>query len=358
MRVLQLIDSLEAGGAERVALNFANALAKEIEGSFLCATRAEGVLVKSIDNTVGYIYINKKSTLDIKAIIILNRFIKFNKIDLIHAHSTSYFLATIIKFLNPKLKLVWHDHYGESEFLDNRPRHILQICSLFFSHVFVVNSKLKAWAKKHLKVKSISYLANYAMLRTIPSETKLKGQYGKRVVCMANLRPQKDHLNLLKAFSKVIKKHPDWTLHLIGKNFNDNYSKTIFKFIKSENLEKHIFTYGSCPDTSTILKQCNVGLLSSKSEGLPLALLEYGLLGLPVIATNVGQCDEVIKDSYNGVLVSPNNVDELSKAILLYIEDEVLRHDFAVRFNKYIKTKYSKEVVINKVIETYKNIMV
>ena len=239
MRVLQLIDSLEPGGAERVAINFANTLAKEIEGSFLCVTRAEGILAKNIDAAVGYTFLNKKSTIDIKAIKVLNRFIKFNNIDLIHAHSTSYFLATIIKILNPKLKLIWHDHYGESEFLNSRPKRILGICSHFFNHVFVVNSKLKVWAKKHLKIKSIRYLANYAMLRTIPSEeTRLKGQHGKRVVCLANLRPQKDHLNLLKAFSKVMKMYPDWTLHLIGKIFYDNYSKSIFQFIKKENLSQ------------------------------------------------------------------------------------------------------------------------
>ena len=52
MNVMQLIDSLEAGGAERVAVNYANILANQVRNSFLCATRAEGILKISIGKNV------------------------------------------------------------------------------------------------------------------------------------------------------------------------------------------------------------------------------------------------------------------------------------------------------------------
>ena len=48
MRVLQLIDCLRSGGAERMSVTYANALAKRIEGSFLCCTRKEGLLKKQL----------------------------------------------------------------------------------------------------------------------------------------------------------------------------------------------------------------------------------------------------------------------------------------------------------------------
>ncbi|WNH09649.1 hypothetical protein [Thalassobellus suaedae] len=66
MNVLQLIDSLHAGGAERVALNYANALVPKIETSYLCATREEGLLKESLSKDVPYIFLNKKSALDLK----------------------------------------------------------------------------------------------------------------------------------------------------------------------------------------------------------------------------------------------------------------------------------------------------
>ena len=132
MKVLQLIDSLEAGGAERVAVNYANGLVNYLDGSYLCATRAEGILKFGLSNTAGYLFLNKKSTIDIKAIKFLNEFIRKNKIDIIHAHSSSFFLGTIIKILNPKLKLIWHDHYGNRVNDSFNHIFILKICSLFF----------------------------------------------------------------------------------------------------------------------------------------------------------------------------------------------------------------------------------
>ncbi|WP_260850296.1 hypothetical protein [Flavobacterium anhuiense] len=63
MRVLQLIDSLEAGGAERIAINYANALTDKIEFSGLIATRKEGQLLAQLDKDVVYHFLNKKKQL-------------------------------------------------------------------------------------------------------------------------------------------------------------------------------------------------------------------------------------------------------------------------------------------------------
>ena len=59
IRVLQIIDSLQVGGAERVAVNYANGLTDFIDESHLCVTREEGPLLKSVDSNVDYIYLNK-----------------------------------------------------------------------------------------------------------------------------------------------------------------------------------------------------------------------------------------------------------------------------------------------------------
>jgi len=353
MRVLQLIDSLEAGGAERVAVNYANGLLNRIDGSYLCATRAEGLLKSSVNNAVGYLFLNKKATIDVSAIWRLYRFIKKEGITVIHAHSSSYFLATLITILNPKLKLVWHDHYGKSEFLEQRPKRVLQCCSKYFDHIFSVNSKLKDWASSQLKAKTVSYLPNYAVVGDTVLSTRLKGTEGKRIVCLANLRPQKDHLNLLQAFKLVAKNNPDWTLHLIGKDFEDDYSRQVFEYIKSEALEDHVFFYGSCADVSAILLACNIGVLSSHSEGLPLALLEYGLANLAVVSTNVGECNQIIKNEKTGLLVNAENSKTLSVAIMSCIEELDLRNSYAKQLTRLINTDFSETTTLQAIVNTY-----
>jgi len=354
MRVLQLIDSLEPGGAERVAVNFANALSEKIETSFLCVTRSEGGLKKSISAKVDYLFLKKTKVIDLKAIKRLHVFISENKINIIHAHSTSFFLATIIKISNRKVTLVWHDHYGESEFLIERPKLILKWCSKFFNHTLCVNTKLTEWSKNVLKLSLVNFLPNFAVQNVEEPVTKLKGTDGKRIVCLANLRPQKDHINLLKAFNIVLKESPDWTLHLVGHDFNNEYSNAIKYFIKNQELENHVFIYGSCTDTTHVLNQSNIGVLSSKSEGLPLALLEYGLAALPVIVTNVGECHLVVSGIDEGQLIQSENPQAMSDALTLYINNKDLSVKVGKQLQLKVNSSYSESYAINSLIEIYK----
>ncbi|MEP3837189.1 MAG: glycosyltransferase [Algibacter sp.] len=354
MRVLQLIDSLEAGGAERVAVNIANGLWVNNQSSFLCATRKEGFLKESLLPEVGYFFLNKKKVIDLKAIKRLKLIIRKYDIQIIHAHSTSFFLATIVKLTNSNVSVVWHDHYGDSEFLENRKFKVLKRCSKYFSHIFCVNKKLKTWAEDNLNFKKISYLPNFASISEIKGDTILKGIDGKRIVCLANLRQQKDHTTLLLAFKSVLKLYPEWTLHCVGKDFNDNYSEDIKKSIIKLGLNKAVYLYGSKPDVYNVLNQSQLGVLSSKSEGLPLALLEYGFAGLPVVSTKVGECKTVISHNYNGLLIEPESPLELTKALVYCIENEKVVSTFAKRFNKHIIDNYSQNSQIEYVIEIYK----
>ncbi|TNJ45750.1 glycosyltransferase family 4 protein [Tamlana fucoidanivorans] len=355
MKVLQLIDSLHAGGAERVAVNLANALSKYIESSYLCTTREEGVLKASIDSTVSYLFLNKKQTLDVKAIKKLNTFIKANNIDVIHAHSSSFFIGTVIRMLNPKLILVWHDHYGKSEALHNRSTFAIKLCSKFFSHIFAVNSKLEAWSKIVLNKVSVTYLPNFAHLNISKSGTILQGKDGCRIIHLANFRQQKDHLTLLEAYAIIFRQYPDWTLHLVGKNFSDKYFTEIKRYIEEEKLNTHVYIYGSAIDVSNILNQSDIGALSSQSEGLPLALLEYGLSKLPVVCTNVGDCQKVISNLNEGILVNPNNAEELAKGIEKLIRDKDLRQVLASGLHQKVITSFSEKSTMHSLLNIYKS---
>ncbi|GAA4883721.1 glycosyltransferase [Flaviramulus aquimarinus] len=353
MRVLQLIDSLETGGAERVAVNIANALVAEIETSFLCTTRKEGLLKESLSDDVGYVFLNKIKTIDFGAIKRLNRLIRAEKINIIHAHSSSFFLATIMKLLNNNVSVVWHDHYGNSDYLNERKFGVLKFCSKYFNHIFSVNRLLEAWAVQKLKFNNVSYLPNFASVDKKPEKTILNGISGKRIVCLANLRPQKDHFTLLEAFKQIVKIHPEWTLHCIGKDFNDEYSRAIASKIKKSGLTQSCFLYGSKPDIFNILNQCEIGVLSSKSEGLPVALLEYGLSGLAVVATKVGECGVVITNNQNGLLVKPSDANSLFEAISLYIENETLRNNHSTSYKKNILENYSEKTQLQTILNIY-----
>ena len=87
---------------------------------------------------------------------------------------------------------------------------------------------------------------------------------------------------------------------MVGKDGNDAYSKKIKEAIKEKDLEEIVFIYGLKNDIHHIITQSTICILTSFSEGLPVALLEYGLSKNPLVSTNVGEIPRIITNRQNG----------------------------------------------------------
>ncbi len=351
MRILQLIDTLNAGGAERVAVNYANALSTRIEGSYLCTTRKEGPLYELLVPEVGHLFLGRKNTFDLKAVFKLRDYLKKNKIQIVQAHGTSYFIAVLVKVTLPKLILIWHNHSGKSEALMSRKKGILKICSLFFEAIFSVNENLAQWSRNELFTKQVFYIKNFILSKNTKSENLvLEGATGKRIVCVANLRPPKNHGLLLDAFAMILRKEPQATLHLFGTNFMDEYSKIILDITKLQ-FRGSVFYHGMNPNIAALLHTFDVGVLSSDSEGLPLALLEYAQAGLPVVATDVGQCKEVVNG--HATIVDKGNGKAIADAVLSILKNPIPARERALKLQSYTMASFGEKTILNQVISIY-----
>ncbi|WP_177732666.1 glycosyltransferase family 4 protein [Flavobacterium inviolabile] len=351
MRILQLIDSLEPGGAEKMAVSYANALLDINSFSALVTTRKEGELKKELAVAVKYLALNRKSVLDIKALFRLRKFVKENKITFVQAHSSSFFLAFLLKCVYPSLKIIWHDHFGNSEFLHKRENiNTLKIASLFFYRIIAVNEILEKWAKVNLYCNKVLYLPNFVAINKSPEKINLYGISGKRILCLANFRKQKNHLMLLEVARKIVISFPDWTFHLVGKDFHDEYSAAINDKIISNNLQQNVYTYGSVNAIESVINQSTIGVLTSLSEGLPVSLLEYGYLGLPVVVTAVGEIPKIIKEN-NGILINSEDAVSFEKELTKIIQDEERRKIIGTNLKQEIHLNYSKKVVVEKYLK-------
>jgi glycosyltransferase involved in cell wall biosynthesis len=358
MRILQIIDSLEAGGAERMAVNFANVLSEKISMSALVATRQEGILKNELDEKVSYLFLDKKSTIDLKSIFRLRSFVQKNKISIVHAHGTSFFLAILLKLIYPTIKIIWHEHYGARVHQSRMDNLALLLSSVLFSSVFVVNHQLEAWVKKNLFLTKVYYIPNFATSEQVHENTTfLRGTDEKRIVCLANLKDPKNHISILIAFNEMKIGDLGWSLHLVGKDYNDNYSIVLKDFIRGNNLEDSIFIYGSKNDVQHILAQSSIGILASTAEGFPVTLLEYGLARLPVVCTNVGFCSEIIKDNNSGLLFDPSDNLQIQNQLLKMITDKQLRNCFALHLQKVVCDNYSKNKVIDVLLSHYAKLL-
>jgi glycosyltransferase involved in cell wall biosynthesis len=347
IRILQIIDSLEAGGAERMAVNYANALIKYTEFSGLVSSRKGGPLLEQLDDEVNYLHLNKKNAFDVAAVFRLRDFVKNNNVTIVQAHSSSFFIAFLLKLIRPSVKLIWHDHYGDSEFLNKRTSTILKMTMPFFDGIIAVNQNLKKWSIEKLYFNNVIYLANFATIeKEVFPPTILEGKAGKRIVMLANLREQKNHFLVLEVAKKIKKKYPDWSFHLVGKDFNDVYSRKIKNLINDYSLEEMVFIYGSRQDVGAILEQASIGILTSKSEGLAVALLEYGFHKIPVVITDVGDAGLVVKNRKNGLLINSRNSDLFYNSIVELIDDDSLKIEFGNELYKTVIENFSETVVI------------
>jgi glycosyltransferase involved in cell wall biosynthesis len=252
-----------------------------------------------------------------------------------------------------RFKLIWHDHYGESENLVARKFKVLKKFSRYFAGIVSVNTGLKNWAINNLKCKNIVEIKNFIPEPDPSSEAKIKLKGAKedfKIICVANLRPQKDHFNLLEAF-EMLDPELKVSLHLIGEDPGTPYSSRIIKAIMESPVKHKIFYYGSQPEIIPLLKQADLGVLSSRSEGLPLALIEYGMAGLPVVCTDVGQCAEVLEGF--GELVEKENPAALSRGILkTFLKAGEIKEE-SQPFSIKVREIYSEKVVIKTLIDFY-----
>jgi glycosyltransferase involved in cell wall biosynthesis len=186
-------------------------------------------------------------------------------------------------------------------------------------------------------------------------ETFLKGYAEKRIVCLANLRHPKNHKLLIEVAIRLRDSNSDWTFHFIGNDLQDNYSADLKRMITSNKLEASVFLYGMCQDIDHVLEQSTIGVISSSSEGLPVALLEYGLHKKAVVVTDVGEIPQIVDDGVSGFVVQSNSVELFHKALFQLINSSNLRSKFGNHLGEVIANNHSEHAVVSQYINWIKD---
>ena len=356
--VLHLVDTLDLGGTERVAVNLANHTPRGRYRAYLCSARRAGPLASTLREGVPHFNLKRRFRFDLAAVTRLRRFIRQENIQLLHVHASSLFLGRLVSLLSDpgRVHVIWHDHYGRCEWND-RPTQLYRLAVMGAAGVIAVNHRLVDWARQELRVPAqrVWYVPNFVL----PVEAKAKplqelpGSEGSRIVCVANLRPQKDHLTLIRAMAVVCRKHPEAHLLLIGAAIDEPYARSLHQTVIDRHLEKNITFLGQLREAATVLPACDVGVLSSASEGLPLSLLEYGWAGIPAIATSVGQCPEVLDHGRAGILVEPASPEPLAAAIQFLLDSVEQRRESGRRLRQFVRKTFDPGAVMEQICRIY-----
>lgn len=342
MRIIQYIDSLNTGGAERMAVNISNALSADGHEVMLIVSRSSGGLQNKLSEEIELVLLEKKAFYDLPAFLKLLQAIKRFQPEVLHAHSSSVIWGIFVKMIsNPSFQLLFHDHNGMREQLKTIDTAPLRFLSGNINKVIAVNERLKNWNIQNLKVDEhkIVYIPNFPYL-------SLRGEKPEKeyiqVMCLANLRPEKDHKTLIQAFAILIERNSDKEIRLVlaGNTLGDTYQCEIEREIAYRGMSGRVTISGPVNDVESLLLASDIGVLSSISEGLPVSLLEYGLAGLPVVVTDVGECASVVGHGKFGKLVPPQDPEAMAKELESLITDPLFSKHMGTSFKEYIENEY------------------
>ncbi|MFS0562941.1 glycosyltransferase [Terribacillus sp. 179-K 1B1 HS] len=167
-----------------------------------------------------------------------------------------------------------------------------------------------------------------------------------------NNQKQLEHaLNVVKKLANE-NKYNDWIFNIYGSGPDETSVK---KFIEDNNLSDRIKLKGTTSDVEGVLSTTDIMILTSKYEGLPMALIEAASSGVPIVSYECSDgIKEIVKDNYNGYLVERNNEEDLFNKLTDLIGDLEKRQTMGNNAINHVKEKFSEDSILQKWIKIFK----
>lgn len=291
LKVMHVIDSLSIGGAERVLVDLVNAVDRDVVIPSVCVTRAgDMTLASELPPDVKVEQLPRTKMFDLQSMRRFVQIIAQQRIDIIHAHgySSSRFAMTAGLIGARRPPLVLHAHSSAPP--DARTR---LIAHLGVKHVIGVSPEIVGWAHDMLGVSSATLISNGLDPQPYltASGANIAGHFAQRprllAVVVANVRPVKDFETLFNAFARSAYRN-EIGLLVAGSVEDRDYITQCHALLEALGLSKQVIFLGRRQDVPALLAAADIGLISSRRESGPLALLEYMAAALPFVSTRVG----------------------------------------------------------------------
>lgn len=302
-RVLFVVSSLDAGGAQKVVSNITTSLPDEWSIDILLNSDSNIVYpyrgkiyslgVKEPKDRNGLLYQTVVLTKRIKAIRRLKR---ENHYDSVASILTSANVANVLT-KTPRCKSVITEVAMPSETPTFKEKQIIgRLNTWFYKRADCVVAETKAIRDHIIGVcavtpSKIRIIPNSISIRDISREAGIalsdeeNALFEKKrtIITAGRMEYQKGQWHLIRAFARVVKTIPDAKLVIFGKGELD---KTLAELIGSYHLEKNIVLYGFANDLNKYLANCRAFVLPSMFEGMPTVLLQAMAVGVPCVVTD------------------------------------------------------------------------
>lgn len=364
-KVLYTIETRGPGGAETVFLN----LIRNMDtNKFLpyVVLRGKGWVYDEVTKSgLSAHIIKSKGSFDIKFLFALRRFIRENKIDIIHSHLFGSNVYSSILGIITGIPVISTFH-GIVD-VDSNDRYLPLKCMIINKGskkiVFVSDYLRKELCKKiPLDRKKLHIIHNGIDTSKFMGKCNngIRTELGFAandilIGSIGNIRAPKGYDVLIKAAAIIKNKFPQCRFIIVGEGFNALYNKLVDIRIKL-GVEDTVRFLGFRFDINSILKSLDIFLLPSTAEGFSISTIEAMAAGIPVIVTDSGGPAEIIKNNENGLVVEPNNPDAIADAIEKYILNKEPKSEMLNQATITVEEKFSITRMINDYACLYKNI--
>lgn len=361
MKTLQIINSLDTGGAEKLILDTVPLYnEKDIEADVLVINDSKQPFLEKLKklNCCKVFSLGGQSVYN--PIFIFKLIPYLRKYDIVHVHlfPALYWVAFAKVLSFSKVKLVFTEHCTNNRRMNSSVfRMVDKIVYSFYEQVICITSEVQQVLLKHLNQTGEKFpvINNGVDLEIIYSAVAYERKDLDKsylntdhlIIQVAGFREQKDQPTLIKALMHLPK---SVKLILVGEGPE---RKNCELLVSQLNLNDRVSFLGMRMDIPRLLKTVDFVVLSSKYEGLSLSSLEGMSAEKPFIASNVPGLTDLVKDA--GVLFQLSNEIELAEIILTLIHDEVaykkISSDCLERAAKFDVT-----IMVQKYISLYNDI--
>jgi glycosyltransferase involved in cell wall biosynthesis len=351
LKALQIVFSLDVGGLERFVINLAHAFQSCKSEPFVFCLSHEGDLIRQLPaDTTTYIGNHRPESkiMDWQTLRQIVRCIRDKDIDVIHSHSPKAYVYGALASLITGCPLVISVH---SLTHVPRRRKIFEEILLRCAHQIVsVSSDVtrRLWIERHVPPRKISTIKNGIdtdMLRPIKPEERSSIRRalglpldGFIIGTVGRVVPVKNYPLLITAFSRLASTTDDTYLVVVG---DGEQAEELANLVRQLKLSERVVLAGAQTNTVDWYHAFDSFVLSSISEGTPMALLEAGACGLPCVVTNVGGNIEVVKHHVNGLIVDSENAESMYNALHKLYKEPALMAKMSSEARLNIQNNYS-----------------
>ncbi len=372
MKILHVINRVGAAGAEIMLLNLVLRLKNYNFDQEILTLMPDGVLIKNFQangikvKDVGM----RKGVPSPRAIFRLNKVITQAKPDVVHGWLYHASLAATLA--TPKtIPVIWGIHHSLTGLAQEKwlTRIIIKTGSRLKKRIARYVFVSKTSQKQHVEIgypseQSETIPNGFDLFRFRPDESvrqAVRNGWGfvDEDIIIANAaryHPMKNHMGLVRSFSKLAKRFHNVKLVLMGRGIDDN-NVELKTFVAEEMLENQVFLLGERRDVECLMNAFDLYVSASLyGEAFPLVIGEAMACGVPCVATDIGDCRDIIDNT--GRLVRPGDDAGLMQAMGELISlTAKQRRELGYAARQRIEAYYSLDMISNKYADLYKRLI-